>query len=245
MNEKQMQQYMLEDIDPLEDDVGDDLEDYPVFSSGAPDRANTTSRKLKTGAGYTNLAVQQGISITGKVANVANFAQTGNIMTVASTGVSAAMAPVVAITGPIGIALSLVDSAFSGYSAYKTSGHIRQLERIMKEYGSVAKPGTLEAIGFCIKKKNKKLKRKGVGCVPVLGSLCNSIYTAGRSVQKRWNGTRGVERRQRASELWQNTLIGDVCAIEACKELLGIKIYKLIEGMGDGHLVLKKKLRSL
>ena len=55
----------------------------------------------------------------------------------------------------------------------------------------------------------------------------------------------GVERRLQASILWQNTLIGDQCAIAACQEILGEKVYGMIEGLADGHLVLKKKLRSL
>ncbi len=171
--------------------------------------------------------------------------QTGNITTAATTGVSAALAPVVAVTGPIGLALSLVESSFSAYSAVKTYKHINNLEKILLTKSSVAKPGTAEAIMFTIKKKNKKLKRKGLGCVPVFGSLCNTVYTAGRSMKKRWRGTRGTERRQQASILWQNTLIGDQCAIAACQELLGLKVYNMIAGLADGHLVLKKKLRSL
>ncbi|WP_370980287.1 hypothetical protein [Agaribacterium sp. ZY112] len=244
-NKLRIHQYMMQDIDPSEDDLGDDLEEDSVLPKGAPKKAQTTGQTAQDVANWSNFLAGQAISVTGKTATVANFAQTGNLLTAASTGTSAALAPVVMITGPIGIAMAIIDSAFSGYSAYKTQQHIRQLERIMKDLGPKAKDGTLEAIGFCIKKKNKKLKRKGFGCIPVLGSLCNSIYTTGRSIQKRVNGTRGLERRQRASELWHNTLLGDPCAIAACKELLGDKVYGLIAGMSDGHLVLKKKLRSL
>lgn len=232
----------LEDIDDDEDDVGDEDD---AFLSGAPSAAYTKGRMAKDIAGYSKLAVSTGLSGVGHTARVANLVQTGGLTTVAATGTSAALAPVVAVTGPIGIALSLVESGFSAYSAVKTYKHIKHLERILDTKKELAKPGTVEAIMFTIKKKNKKLKRKGIGCVPVFGSICNTVYTAGRSIKKRVTGTRGVERRQQASMLWQNTLIGDQCAIAACQELLGLKVYNLIDGMADGHLVLKKKLRSL
>lgn len=240
--EYNIREYMMQEIDPMEDDVGD--EDVS-FTSGAPSTVNTSGQKALTAGSWGKWGGQQGLSATGNTATVANFVQTGNFLTVASAGTSAALAPVVMITGPIGLALHAVDIGMSAWSAVKTHKHIVQLERIIKDLGPQASPGTLEAIGFCIKKKNKKLKRKGFGCVPVLGSICNSVYTTGRSIQKRINGTRGIERRQRASELWQNTLTGDACAIAACKELLGDKVYGMIAGMGDGHLVLKKKLRSM
>lgn len=237
--------YAAEPIEFDEDDIGE--EEFEPFSSGAPSNASTWQHQAKTAAGYGNIVAQQALSRLGNVAQVANFSQTGNFLTAAQTGVSGALAPVVAVTGPIGLALALIDSGFSGYSALKTYRHIKQLEHLLQNSGlaSQAKPGTKEAIIFCCKKKNKKLKRKGLGCIPVLGSICNSAYTAGRSIYKRAKGTRGVERRQQASVLWQNTLLGDPLAIAACKEILGENVYGMIQGLSDGHLVLKKKLRSL
>ena len=231
-------QYAAEEIVDEEDDVGE-------FGSGAADEAFGWGKTTKDYAGYTSAGVQQATARLGNVAQGANLVQTGNLFSVASSGTSAALAPVVAVTGPIGIALALVDSALAAKSVYHTYKHIRNLEVILEKFGHLAKPGTKEAIVFCCKKKNKKLKRKGLSCVPILGSICVSFKTGYRSIKKRRNGTRGVERRQQASVLWQNTLIGDQCAIKACQELLGQKIYSKIEGLADGHLVLKKKLRSI
>jgi hypothetical protein len=239
-----MQAYAMLEIDPDEDDVGED-EEEEGFSSGAKGAASTYGATATSVARVGNTVVQQGLGAVGKTANIANFVQTGNVFSVAAGGASAALAPIAAVTGPIGIALALVDSGVSAYAAVKTYRHIKALEHIILTMGKLAKPGTVEAIIFCCKKKNKKLKRKGVGCVPILGSICNTIYTAGRSIQKRVQGTRGVERRQQASILWQNTLLKDPCAIAACKEILGVKIYGMIAGLADGHLVLKKKMKSL
>jgi len=208
--------YLKEDIHPLEDDVGE--EEFSAFNAGAPGTAKTTEAKVKQYAGYAKTGMQQGISRTGNVATAANL----GVLGAASSGVAGALAPVIAVTGPIGYAFSLVDAGLSGYHE-----------------------GTIESIAFCIKKKNKKLRRKAFGAVPVLGTIGNSVYSYGNALYKKSQGTRGVQRRQRASELWANAVAGDRCAIAACKELLGLKIYNLIEGMHDGHLVLKKKLRSI
>lgn len=279
-NKVRINDYMMAEIESHEDDVGDmDDDDNEVVSYGLGARSatNTSSKIAKS---YTKTAkpiIKNTLSTVGKTAYAANFVQTGNILTAATSGASAALAPIAAITGPVGIALMLVDIAASGYSAQKTYHHITKLEGIMMrieteltserrlhdrlQLGSgqaiserliqtqvkIAKlEATQQAIGFCIKKKNKKLKRKGFGCIPAIGSLCNSVYTVGRTIQKRHNNTRGVERRQQAFTLWDNTLQPNACpfAIEACKDLLGIKIYTMIEGMTDGHLVLKKKLKS-
>lgn len=232
-NMTELQKYAAMDIIPEEDDVGDDDDDDVAFAGGAKAAVAGTAKARATAVFSTGATIAQtGVSAVGNLARVGG-------------AVGSALAPVVAITGPIGIAMSLIESGFSAASAVSTYRHIKQLERIIELKGPVAKPGTLEAIVFCCKKKNKKLKRKGLGCVPILGSICNTVYTVGRSIQKRIEGTRGVERRQQASILWQNTLIGDQCAIAACKEILGEKVYALIEGLADGHLVLKKKMKSL
>lgn len=243
MEKQEIARLALEDIDDDEDDVGED--DFEPFSSGAPSLGQTRGNSIQSAANIGKKVSMQAVGRLGNVANIANLAQTGNAFSVATTGTSAALAPVVAVTGPIGIALALVDSSFSAYSAVKTYKHVKALEKILLTKGDLAKDGTPEAIIFTIKKKNKKLKRKGLGCVPVFGSICNTVYTAGRTIKKKYRGTKGVERRQHASMLWQNTLLGDQCAIAACKELLGLKVYGLIDGVADGHLVLKKKLRSL
>lgn len=245
-----LSQAAMQDIDPDEDDVGEDFEPFAGGARGAASSWGGTAKSVGKG-GFT--VAQQGLGRLGNVAQVANLSSGGSFFSggaLISTGTSAtaaALAPVVAVTGPIGIALACVDSAFSGVSAYKTHGHIRELELLLNTMGSdsTVQPGTKEAILFAVKKKNKKLKRKGIGCVPILGSICNTVYTVGRTAYKRAKGTKGVERRQHASALWGNTLVGDRLAIAACKELLGVKVYEMIKGLGDGHLVLKKKMKSL
>ncbi|MBL8841691.1 MAG: hypothetical protein JNL90_09220 [Planctomycetes bacterium] len=229
-----------------DDDEDDD--DDELLRFGAKQTANTASAQAKF-IGTTGAAVAGGVTtVVGQVSNVARLVQTGSLLSAASTGTSAALAPVVAVTGPIGIALSLVDSLLSGASAVSTYGHIKQLEKLLQAGVPGHRPvlpGTREAIVFACKKKNKKLKRKGIGCIPVLGSICNTVYTIGRTIQKSRSGTKGVERRHHAKVLWANARCDDPLAIAACKELLGKKIYAMIEGMNDGDRVLKKKMKSL
>lgn len=229
-------------------DDDDEDDDDEILRFGAKQTANTASAQAKF-AGTTGAAVAGGVTtVVGQVSNVARLVQTGSIFTAASSGASAALAPVVAVTGPIGIALSLVDSLMSGASAVSTYGHIKQLERLLTRYNTTdlgVQIGTHEAITFACKKKNKKLKRKGLGCIPILGSICNTVYTIGRTIQKSRSGTKGVARRHHAKVLWDNARRGDPMAIAACKELLGKKIYAMIEGMNDGDRVLKKKMKSL
>ena len=160
-------------------------------------------------------------------------------------GAAAAAGAAATVAGPVGIAFALIDSTRSAVSAVKTYRHMSALERILKSHNKHALDGTVEAILFTIKKKNKKLKRTGLGCVPALGSICNSVYTVGRTIKKRVKGTRGHERRAHAETLWKNAQFGDLCAKLACQELLGDKIFNLIDGYADGHLVLKKKMKSL
>ena len=66
-----------------------------------------------------------------------------------------------------------------------------------------------------------------------------------RRIHKKRKGIRGVERRSHAEKLWKNMLLGDPAAVAACKELLGAADFAKLRRFGDGHLVLKKKMRSL
>ncbi len=241
-----LSQSAMDDIDPFEDDVGYEDDDFDFGPKpGAKGAASSAAQTGKSVMRVGNTVSQQALGRFGNVAMGANFAATGSAFTAASTGVSAALAPIAAVTGPVGLALALVESAFSAASAVSTYGHIKNLEKILVALGPGAMPGTCDAILFCCKKKNKKLKRKGLGCIPVFGSICNSVYTLGRTIQKSYQGTKGKERRKQASTLWVNTLNGDKCAIAACKEILGVKVYDLIKGCSDGDLVLKKKMKSL
>jgi hypothetical protein len=194
-----------------------------------------------------------GVGVTNNVAGVlAGVGVAGKITGALAPAAGAAMAPAAAVLGPVGIALMVADIGLSAFSAAKTYAHICALEEILDkyEYGfgrSERKvlAGTIDAILFTAKKKNKKLKRKGFGCIPILGSIGNTVYTLGRTIYKRVKGTRGVERRKQAEILWTNMLKGDPCATEACLELLGTKTFFKIRKYSDGWVVLKKKMKSL
>ena len=205
-------------------------------AKGATSKAFTGTYYGTWIAGYAAQGMSGSMAVAGQT--VATFSAVGG--TVGAVASTAA-----AVSGPVGLAFAALDSVRSGVSAVKTYRHVNALERILKTHGQNAYGGTVEAILFAIKKKNKKLKRTGAGCVPVLGSMCNSVYTVGRTIKKRYRGTRGVERRAHAETLWQNCQGGDPCARAACIELLGSKIFGLIDGYTDGHLVLKKKMKSL
>ncbi|MDB5412614.1 MAG: hypothetical protein JWR10_949 [Rubritepida sp.] len=189
-----------------------------------------------------------GVSVFNTGAGVAaGTGMAGTVTGALAGGIGAVLAPAALITGPVGIALMVLDVALSAKAAASTYSHIKALEAIMIKYLNAkgVQTSTLLAIAFVLSKKNKKLKRKGLGCVPILGSVCNTVYTLGRTIQKRLDGTKGVERRLAAVQLWTNMMAGDPAAIAACEELLGAKMFSSIRRYGDGHLVLKKKMKSL
>lgn len=149
------------------------------------------------------------------------------------------------VTTPVAAVLMMVEVGLSARSAVKTYRHIKNIEMIMERYDQEMSVDTRFALWYVCDKKNKKLKRKGIGCIPVLGSIANSVYSGGRSIYKRARGTRGKNRRANAEVLWGEHLRGDRAASESCRELLGHEIFSKIQDCHDGHLVLKKKLRSI
>lgn len=232
-----------EDEDEDEDDAG------PMQGPSGAKSIATTKGSTATGiARPVRAAVGMGVSATNTVSGVmGGTGMIGGITGAVSSGAAAAMAPAAAVLGPAGIALAIADLALSAVSAAKTYAHMCALEAIMQLYSG--KPGvretTLTAIAYTLNKKNKKLKRKGISCIPVLGSICNTVYTLGRTVQKKMNKTKGVERRAMSKLLWNNMLAGDPAAIAACEELLGAKTFGKIRMCIDGDVVLKKKMKSL
>ena len=209
--------------------------------NGTAKKVGNIARTVASGAvsgANTAFSVMGGTGVAGSV--------TGALSAVGA----AAMAPAALILGPAGIAFMIADLTLTFVSAAKTYAHIKELESILvyAEAGSgklAPQDGTKDAIAFTLNKKNKKLKRKGVGCIPVLGSICNTVYTAGRSIQKRHDNSRGVLRRSHAEKLWENMLKKDRYAIAACSSLLGERIFTKLRIYADGHKVLKKKMRSL
>jgi hypothetical protein len=188
---------------------------------------------------------------TGALATIAgHVGVTGTtVKGVLGAALPAAAIAALPVLGPVGIALTLAEMGFSGVSAVKSHLHMVHLEKILQNYMGKEDPnvrtGTLGAIAFACLKKNKKRKRKGLGCIPVLGAIGNTVYSIGRRVVKNANNQRGVDRRTAAHTLWYNMLLGDPAATEACRELLGKKTFGRIRGYRDGDQVLKKKLRSI
>lgn len=236
--------------DVEEDDEADEDEDEDGPQGPGGSRAVTSSvgGTARSVVNPSRAVVGAGVGITNQVSGVlGGTGVLGHFTGALSAGAGAAMAPAAAVLGPAGIALMLLDIGLSAKSAASTYAHICALEAILEIYKG--RPGvrasTLEAIAYTLNKKNKKLKRKGFGCIPILGSICNTVYTAGRTIQKRVQGTRGIERRAMAKTLWQNMLAGDPAAIAACEDLLGVKTFTKIRIYIDGDVVLKKKMKSL
>ncbi len=243
--------------DEFEDDDDDDDDDEGAASAGSVasgavgtsnDERNGTAKKVGNLARNVAGGAVSGANTTFAVMGGTGLA--GNVTGALSAGGAAAMAPAALILGPVGIAFMIADLTLTFVSAAKTYAHIKELESILAyaEAGSgklAPQDGTKDAIAFTLNKKNKKLKRKGVGCIPVLGSICNTAYTVGRSIQKRHDNSRGVLRRSHAEKLWENMLKKDRYAIAACSSLLGERMFTKLRIYADGHKVLKKKMRSL
>ncbi|WP_431284088.1 eCIS core domain-containing protein [Humitalea sp. 24SJ18S-53] len=234
--------------DAFLDDEEDEEEDEAT-GPGARDGGASHGKTAKKIAGPTRAVVGGAVSAVNTTSGVlGGTGIAGGVTGALSAGAAAAMAPAAAVLGPAGIALMIADIALSAASAASTYSHITALEKILRTYefaGKQVRESTLEAIAYALNKKNKKLKRKGLGCIPILGSICNSVYTLGRTIQKRVDGTRGTERRSQARTLWLNMMAGDPAAIAACQELLGVAMFTKIRKYSDGDVVLKKKLKSL
>jgi hypothetical protein len=246
-------QVFHDDFGEVEEDEEDEEEDEddagPMQGPSGAKSMATTAGSTATGiARPVRAAVGIGVSATSTVSGVmGGTGMIGGITGAVSSGAAAAMAPAAAVLGPAGIALAIADMALSAVSAAKTYAHTCALEAIVTLYSGKkgVRESTLTAIAYTLNKKNKKLKRKGISCIPVLGSICNSVYTLGRTVQKKMNGTKGVDRRAMSKVLWNNMLAGDPAAIAACEELLGAKTFGKIRMCIDGDVVLKKKMKSL
>jgi hypothetical protein len=242
-------QVFHDDFGDVEEDEDDEEDAAPVQGpGGARSIATTAGRTATTIAGPTRAVVGVGVSGFNTVNSVmAGTGVAGSVTGAVAGGAAAAMAPAAMVLGPVGIALAIADIAISAASAASTYAHMCALEAIVKLYSGKkgVRENTLTAIAYTLNKKNKKLKRKGISCIPVLGSICNTVYTIGRTIQKRRDGTKGVERRAMSKVLWGNMLGGDPAAIAACQELLGAKTFGKIRMCIDGDVVLKKKMKSL
>ena len=186
--------------------------------------------------GYYGASATEYVAGTSMAAKVASTALAGSIPALA------AAAPVL---GPAGIAMMVGEMGLAIRSAVLSYRHIKTLEDIVVRYGHRAHQGTLEAVAFTCIKKNRKMKTKGTSAIPVAGYTACTLYSGVRSIYKRVTGTRGRERRDHAYQLWINHLCGDPCARAACEDLLGKKTFSKVKRYFDGHVLLKKKMKSL
>ena len=158
--------------------------------------------------------------------------------------------------GVTAFACWVLDVVVSTVSMRKTAKHIDVLEKNLKlegmydrgEDGDDGRAVVVEAIRYCIRKKKRKLARTGLSAVPIASTL-GDAYSAGKSLNKRHNNSRGNKRRRHAEVLWQQATKDspDELAYLACREPLGKKAFaELLEhNRTSGHSVLKKKMRSV
>ena len=242
-----------EAIEDDDDDDGPEIVGGPRFHrllspfTAKSAAAGTFSSKLTRAAEMSNSVTTKVAGLPGKLVIASNFASSHAIAGATQiSAASAAMAPAAVVLGPIGLGLSLLSSAMSVWSASKTYQHMANLQQIVDLQASLARSGTVEAIAYTLKKKNKKLKKKGLGAIPIAGSVTLMVYGMGKYIYKRGTGSLGVSRKKYAKDLWTNYLVyNDPCAQAAIRELLGDEIFNLIKNCGDGDTVLAEKLKSL
>jgi len=218
----------------------------PLLNHARAIDKRTNYRTWKSRFKHANTGAGQATGLVDKAVNATGLATTFNVFPALSASASIGLAPIVAITGPVGLALSAIDTGFNVRSAHKTQHHLRMLNMFLHN-ASAYDPieGSYESLEYVISRKNKKLLSKSCACIPVAGSAANSAYRGFRTAKKRFNGNRGVIRREHAETLWENQIIGCRLATQVCIEVLGEATYEKIKEMSDGHLVLKKKLRSM
>jgi hypothetical protein len=145
----------------------------------------------------------------------------------------------------VGSIVDLVQCGFSGYSYFKTRGHIIELMKLYDKFEKEAKPEVAEAVLYVLQKKHRKSVRKFTGMVPMVGGLGNTLFTLGRTIQKKFiTKTKGVHREEHAKVLWKNKGF-DTLAHRACKELLGEKTYRKLRDNSLGWRYLMAKMKSL
>jgi hypothetical protein len=144
-------------------------------------------------------------------------------------------------------------------SEYKTYKHIGKLKSIEKSIDENIKKSIDERkctcgdcknyINYILKKKRHKMWSKGVGIVPVVGTISTVGHKA-KGLNKKRKGTRGKDRMNVATGLWFSMRghSGGVQCVTAnmiVRELCGgEKARKRIVETGDGYNEIFKKLAS-
>jgi hypothetical protein len=168
------------------------------------------------------------------------------------------------VGGMVGMGVSGAFAAFEMMTSFnsfiKTDNHLINLECIIKRYRGAegVNPYTEPMLHYVIHKKKKKRLHKGIGMIPVVGSLSNTVYTIGRSIKKSGrkkvtNGdiekamkTKGWLRNVVAQILWLNQYNNCPMAIAACQELLGKKHGSFKRRVDPlGYIKLREKIKSL
>lgn len=223
--------------------VDEDDDDYWPGKLSAVSREQQARSGASGAVKWSNVRRQAGRLGFNAARNAVRVGSHVSTIAAAAGAGAGAFAPVALVAGPVGLVLMGISCANSAHSANKTYFHIKNLQRILQNADAAgAQQSTLESIGYTIAQKNRKLKRKGFGALPVLGAIGNTVYTAGRRMTKK---NRGVDRKHHAEVLWLNALGGDTFARMACEELLGKNVYNKIKDYDDGYEVLKFKMKSL
>ena len=230
--------------DDDDDDDGADQVWMAVGNDGSDTLGKTKPRKVATtkqALGFDPKAktVAHGVKTTASL-GVTTATQITNF-TGGAAGVGALVGGATLSAGPIGLliasaALTLASTGTKAVSAKKTHDHIKALEKIRLEAGSLTCDHNhnehkfiLEtSLPYIIAKKKKKRFRKVGGAVPVIGATLESVRAATKAGMKWAKGTRGKNRHFHAEKIavhhTRTTLLRRVCPLTTAiiAELFGV-----------------------
>ena len=228
---------------PLYDAEDDDDDDELQVITGATGVGKKT-RNVKTAATISRAVASTGVAVARAPITLA---QAASVVGTSSSAISTAagfIAPAAPILGPAGLSFAAIDIGLSAKSAHSTYKHVKFLKELLTQFPDAAE-SIVAAIEYTIRKKNKKLAKKSFGCVPIVGSIGNSFFRAGKALYKHRKGTKGVHRRFHAMNLWRGVMQGDGCACAASEDLMGNKTFSKARIYADGFLLLEKKMKSI
>lgn len=189
----------------------------PVSSAfaTAPSRWPLVTMSVRIGAGVAGVGVQVTQTALG----------TTTIVALLTAGAAASATGIGLIVG--GAVVTLGSITASARSAYKTYKHIKGLDALQARVKSLPCDGiaangsktgqdaaehaaVIEALDYVISKKERKLDKKVAGSVG--GGIGVSAYSIGKSLYKRFKGTRGVNRTAQANVVARH-LVTHNCAL--------------------------------
>jgi len=131
---------------------------------------------------------------------------------------------------PISIALQILSWVVDGKAIKKTNDHIDNIHKLLHEAidsqmenNLYPLEGTIDAIMFAYSRKDTKLKRRAVNCVPIIGDIIINNIAIGL-IWNKWirKDTPGMERMRMAEVLVLNAGLNDCFARRAIMDLTGI-----------------------